>query len=273
MEILDVQTSNADPNALYVDGSRPMQAPLVFSADLSSESTGLFKATVPWDAQYDLFAFDPTYEAIKLSPTVASLGFEAGHLAIYGYGTIRYIGENTYISFEERSLGGDGWITASVVDDPMAIMNRSYADNRYVRPDAVTSQLVFDNALSQPDSGLFKAYAPWDGVYDFFLFDEDEEAIHLSNGQAGFFPTQDLYIFGSTVGDNNGGGRIDFAEYSLKGNLWGVDSVGPYDECIISRGFADNRYVLQSAGITTNYTVQAGDVLQIQNGVITAINP
>ncbi|MBN2164322.1 MAG: hypothetical protein JXR25_02405 [Pontiellaceae bacterium] len=134
------------------------------------------------------------------------------------------------------------------------------------------SQLVFDNSLSTPTSGLFKAYCPWDGVYDFFLFDEDEEAIHLSNGQAGFYPTENIYISGGTVG-YNGGGRIDFAEFSLKGDGWGIDSVGPYDNCIISRGFADNRYVMQSTGISTNYTVQAGDVLQIHNGVITAINP
>jgi len=39
------------------------------------------------------------------------------------------------------------------------------------------------------------------------------------------------------------------------------------------RCYADTRYLMRSEGITTNHTVQAGDVLQIQNGLITAINP
>jgi len=38
-----------------------------------------------------------------------------------------------------------------------------------------------------------------------------------------------------------------------------------------TEGLAGNRYALKSAGIPTNYTVQAGDVLQIQNGVTIAI--
>ncbi|MBN2164312.1 MAG: hypothetical protein JXR25_02355 [Pontiellaceae bacterium] len=248
-------------------------SPLVFDSSLSSESTGLFKATVPWDAQYEFFTFDPTYEAVVLSPTISSLGFEAGNLALHGYGTIQLVGETSFISLEERLLGGGGWITPTVVDDPMAIMNRSYADNRYVRPESITEQLVFDNSLSTPTSGLFKAYCPWDGVYDFFIMDEDEEAIHLSDGYAGFYPTEDLYISGNVVGDANSSGRIDIGEQTLKGGYWALDSVGSYDSCIINRGFADGRYVMQSIGITTNYTIQAGDVLQIQDGVITAINP
>ena len=95
----------------------------------------------------------------------------------------------------------------------------------------------------------------------------------MSDGYAGFYPTRDLYISGNVVGDANTSGRIDIGEQTLKGGYWALDSVSPYDNGIITRGFADNRYVLQSTGITTNYTIQAGDVLQIQNGVITAINP
>ncbi len=240
----------------------------------------------------------------------------------------------------------------------------------------MAAPLAFENSVSSPSAGLFKAYVPWDGTYDFFLFDEDEEALRLSNGSLGFYPTGDLYISGATVGDANGSGRVDIGESTLKGGTWMLDAVGPYDECIITRGFADNRYIRsavsnenvslycyaddpqqshkkitiraaasgvgdvtatvdpeegfvvddqwgraarissasmrlgtgnteieimgsdvylyadatsadhalnrrtgdnryiqRSEGITTNHTFQAGDVLQIQNGIITAINP
>ena len=40
-----------------------------------------------------------------------------------------------------------------------------------------------------------------------------------------------------------------------------------------NRDYNDNRYIQRSEGITTIYHPQAGDVLQIQNGIITAINP
>jgi len=136
--------------------------PLKFDSSLSSEVNGLFKATVPWDAEYEFFTFNPTYETVVLSPTISSLGFEAANLIMNGYGTIRLKGESTYVSFEERMLAGGGWFVSTVENDPNAILNRTYADNRYV---------------------------------------------------------------------------------------------------------------MQSAGITTNHTFQAGDVLQIQNGIITAINP
>ena len=137
----------------------------------------------------------------------------------------------------------------------------------------MAAALEFAPSVSSPSTGLFKADVPWDGLYDFFIMDEDNEAIHLFNGSAGFFPTSDLYIYGSTLGDNNGGGEISMGEMTLRGGSWLIDAVGPYAECIISRGYADSRYIMRTEGITVNHTIQAGDVLQIQNGIITAINP
>jgi hypothetical protein len=66
---------------------------------------------------------------------------------------------------------------------------------------------------------------------------------------------------------------ISFEERMLAGGGWFVTTVENDPNSILNRSYADNRYVQQSTGITTNYTIQAGDVLQIQNGVITAINP
>jgi hypothetical protein len=41
----------------------------------------------------------------------------------------------------------------------------------------------------------------------------------------------------------------------------------------LNRRTGDNRYIKRTEGITVNHTIQAGAVLQIQNGIITAINP
>ena len=40
-----------------------------------------------------------------------------------------------------------------------------------------------------------------------------------------------------------------------------------------NRDYNDNRYIQRIGGITVNHTIQTGDTLQIQNGIITAINP
>lgn len=88
-----------DPDALHTDGTRTMDAPLVFDSTVSSAASGLFKATVPWDIQYDFFAFNETYETIVLSPSISSLGFEAANLVLHGGGVITHPGEGTSISF------------------------------------------------------------------------------------------------------------------------------------------------------------------------------
>ena len=44
-------------------------------------------------------------------------------------------------------------------------------------------------------------------------------------------------------------------------------------KAIIHKEFADNRYIQRTEGITTTHIIQVGDTLQIQNGIITAINP
>lgn len=250
--------------------------PLKFDPALSSASVGLFKATVPWDAEYDFFSFDEDYEALALSPTLSSLGFEAGNLIMHGYGTLRYKGDpGTYISFEERNLGGDGWITTTVFDDPMAIMNRSYADNRYHQKSAITSPLKFDPSLSSPASGLIKATVPWDAEYDFFAFNEDYETVVLSPTVSSLgFEAANLIMHGyGTIRLKGESTFVSFEERLLGGGGWMTLSVADDPYSILNRTYADNRYVQKSAGITTNHTFQAGDVLQIQNGVITAINP
>ena len=84
---------------------------------------------------------------------------------------------------------------------------------------AMQAPLVFDSSVS----GLFQAYTPWDGMYDFFILDADLEAIKLSSRDVTFYPTRDLYISGTTIGDDTGeggacrSGRNDFERWLLDG--------------------------------------------------------
>jgi len=249
--------------------------PLKFDPSLSSSVNGLFKATVPWDAEYEFFTFNPTYETVVLSPTVASLGFEAANLAMHGYGVISMPAEGSYISFEERSLGGGGWVAATVLDDPSAIMNRSYADNRYHQKSLITTPLVFDPSLSSSVNGLFKATVPWDSEYDFFTFNSATESVVLSPTVASLgFEVASLSIHGyGVISMPDEGSYISFEERSFGGGGWVMPAVMDDPSAIINRTYADTRYIQRTEGITTNHTFQVGDVLQIQNGIITAINP
>ena len=275
VQTLELQTSNVDTNALYTDGTRTMQAPLAFDPSVSSPVTGLFKATVPWDAEYDFFAFNPANETVVLSPTVASLGFEAAYLAMHGYGVISMPDEGSYISFEERSLGGGGWVAATVMDDPGAIMNRSYADNRYHQRSSITTPLKFDPSLSSSVNGLFKATVPWDAEYEFFTFNPTYETVVLSPTVSSLgFEAGNLVMYGYGMLRLSGESTyISFEERVFAGGGWFVSSVEDDPSAILNRSYADSRYIQRTEGITINHTIQAGDILQIQNGIITAINP
>ena len=60
--------------------------------------------------------------------------------------------------------------------------------------------------------------------------------------------------------------------HSLYGG-WFLMSVENDPYTLLNRTYADTRHLKRTEGITVNHTIQAGDVLQIQNGIITAINP
>jgi hypothetical protein len=264
-EVVEVETSATDYNALYTDGSRTMQAQLVFDPSVSSQSTGLFKAYVPWDGEYEFFTFDPTYESIVLSPTISSLGFQAGNLIMYGSGNIRLANGSSYISFEERLLSGGGWMAMSVADDPWAIINRNYADSRYVQSSVQNEHISIYCYADDPQQDhkkiTIRATAP--GVGDVTATVDPEEGFVVDDqwGRAARISSS-----GMRLGTNN-------TEIEILGSeVWLYpDATSPAHA--LNRRTGDARYIQRSEGITTNHTFQAGDVLQIQNGIITAINP
>jgi hypothetical protein len=259
--------------ALHTDGTRKMTAPLNFDSSASVPNSGIFNAYIPWSGGYsDIFVMDEDNEVMWLASDqnvsfgVGSLFISSGQLTSFEYGSS--------INLEEHSLGG-GWWLSSVLDDPNAIMSRSYADNRYHRTSAITTPLKFDASLSSSVTGLFKATVPWDSEYEFFTFNPTYETVVLSPtvSSLGFEAASlIMYDYGNIrlAGEST---YISFEERMLAGGGWFVSTVENDPNSILNRSYADNRYVQQSTGITTNHTFQAGDVLQIQNGIITAINP
>jgi len=150
------------------------------------------------------------------------------------------------------------------VSDPQAI----HADGSR----SMEAPLAFAPAVSST-SGLFRATVPWDEAeYDFFIFDADEERLDFSTQDALGLMFQNLYLNNRGMFDYVEGISINFEEHSLKGG-WMSDSVLDNSYAILNRGYADVRYLMRTEGMTATHTIQAGDVLQIQNGLITAINP
>ncbi len=135
----------------------------------------------------------------------------------------------------------------------------------------VKAPLEFDSALSSQTAGLFKAFVPWDSMYDFFAFNPTYETLVLSPSVAIGLEAGELVMSQGKL-EFPGEAVIDFAEHRIGGGWWLQDVIDD-PKAIIHKEFADNRYIQRSEGITTNHVIQAGDTLQIQNGIITAINP
>jgi hypothetical protein len=92
---------------------------------------------------------------------------EAGHAGLFAFPYCEIHDRTNFtvtFNFEERSLGGGGWWVYSVLDDPNAIISRSYADSRYHRTSAITTPLKFDASLSS--SVILDATGVGDPIYD-----------------------------------------------------------------------------------------------------------
>jgi hypothetical protein len=162
VQSLEVQTTNDDPAALHTDGTRSMQAPLIFAEETLSPGTGLISAWSPWEDEYDLFGFDDGNETFVLCPTYSSLGFEAANFIFNGNGSIDFAGGSAHISFEEYTFGGGGWYMSAVANDPTAVLNRSYADSRYIQRTegiAVNHTIQAGDVL-QIENGIITAINP-----------------------------------------------------------------------------------------------------------------
>ncbi len=272
VQALEVQTTNADPDALYTDGTRTMQAPLAFDAAVSSPTNGLVRAYfAPEGGNVDLLVLDEDEEALWLSSS-PNVALRIGDMLVSS-SQMANIPAGTKVAFEDHMLEG-GWMMDSVMDQPFAILNRSYADARYLRQASpITTPLLFDQSLSTPTNGLLQAwFEPEAAFVDLLILDGDEEVLWLSDSANVTLRVGDMYLSSSSLFNVSSGARVSVEDRMFEGG-WMTDSVPNHNLAVINRSYADTRYIKRSEGISTNHTFQTGDVLQIQNGIITAINP
>ncbi len=152
------------------------------------------------------------------------------------------------------------------VSDPQAV----YTDGSR----QMTAPLPFASSVTAT-SGMLRASIPWaydHEVHDFFMISETDQAVVLSSSGEIDLKIGKLLVCESGIYQTDEGTTINMEEHMLSGG-WQIDEVLPYPEAIISRGFADGRYLLRTTGITTNRVIQAGNTLVISNGLITAILP
>ena len=270
----------SDPQAIHTDGSRSMEAPLEFSSS-HTDTGAMFRAYIPWDGRfYDLFGFDENEEALILSPG-QSLMMNIGDLNIDG-SAINHSGAGSTVDLEGKSLGG-GWKTGLVPDHNQAIMNRGYADTRYLRSGVELAEtLTFDQTFTAT-SGVMRIYVGDEDTHlSFFselqgdvglLFCPDAASAGLLFGS----DSNGLLINRSELYQTSGQRRLVFSDGILEGETghddWHVVVDPTADTGIVNKGYADANYLKRTEGITTNRVIQAGDTLIISNGLITAINP
>jgi hypothetical protein len=156
------------------------------------------------------------------------------------------------------------------VSDPQAV----YTDGSR----EIVASLKFAESATQND-GALQIYAKDDGTHEgYFKSLSFQDGLQFStlHGAALFFgesANEGLLISPNYILQTGYGPEISFEMGILRGTAWHVDRSPTEDSGIVSRGYADARYLLRSEGITTTRILQAGDTLVISNGLITAINP
>ena len=245
----------SDPQALYTDGSRQMEAPVVF-ADSVSQTSGLFRAYNPWREDVsEFFIFDADEEWVDFATGIKAL--KIGDTIFSDFG-IDKPGTGKRVDMYEGCLYGE-WTAHGVPDDSEAIINRSYADSRYLRQEVdLTAPLAFAASYTAT-GGMFRAYIPWDDQNsDLFVFNGDDECIDLSADQNAALRIGGVLINQSGV--SGSGVSVSFEDNTLFGP-WKLNQVTDNSLALLNRSYADSRYVMngQDAVEFGVDTVASGD--------------
>jgi hypothetical protein len=162
-QVLKLEVS--DPQAVYTDGSRQMTAPIKFTqshtatngalqiyAKDSAEHFGYFKSL----SFQDGLQFSTAHSASLFFGSAASDGLLIGPSSIFqtGYGT--------RLDFETGFLTGTKWHVSEDPTEDSGIMNKGYADGRYLlRTTGITTNRVIQAGNTLVISnGLITAILP-----------------------------------------------------------------------------------------------------------------
>jgi hypothetical protein len=133
------------------------------------------------------------------------------------------------------------------VSDPQAI----YTDGSR----QMTAPLPVASSVTAT-SGMLRASIPWaydHEVHDFFMISEPDQAVVLSSSGEIDLKIGKLFVRESGIYQTDEGTTINMEEHMLSGG-WQIDEVLPYPEAIISRGFADGKYMIAGAPSTQSLT-------------------
>jgi len=273
-----INRSYAD--ARYLRADIPLTAPIDF-AESYSQTGAVFKAYA-YDEETTIGYFYPRTDenGLILCGTGSSLliGSQNEGLSIYS-SLLFHTGYGSRINFEAREFSGGAWTVAENPTTSDGIVPKGYADARYLRADSPSMQpLTLAQSLTATN-GALQIYATDDeahlGYFKSLSF-QDGLQFSTSRSAALFFgeSSNDGLLIGPTYIMQTGyGPKLNLEAGRLEGVPWTVSEAPVNDQGIISRGYADVRYLMRSEGITTNRVIQAGDTLVISNGLITAINP
>jgi hypothetical protein len=103
---------------------------------------------------------------------------------------------------------------------------------------------------------MLRASIPWaydHEVHDFFRISEPDQAVVLSSSGEIDLKIGKLLVRESGIYQTDEGTTINMEEHMLYGG-WQIDQVLPYPEAVISRGFADGKYMIAGAPSTQSLT-------------------
>ncbi len=237
MQTLNLNVS--DPQALYTDGSRELTGTIPLANSLVTTG-GIFRAYIPWDSQESqLFVMNEDAEAFEFSDS-GNVGLKLGVLTI-SENSLYHSDENIKIDWASHMLEG-GWQIDQVLPYPEGILNLGYADARYLLKGSDLSAPLSFSSASTATSGLFRAYNEWNGeVENLLIYDADNELIKLGDLTTGL-QIGNLKIEQYNIQQPGTGHAISFIEGLLHGS-WGVFSNPDTEYGIVSKGYADSRYL------------------------------
>jgi len=228
-QVLKLEVS--DPQALYTDGSRPMEAPIAFTPSFTATG-GMFRAYIPWSEQTaDLFRLDGDDECIKLSSD-PNVSFQVGGILINTSGLGGY---GVSVGFEDNTLFGP-WKLNQVVDNSLALLNRSYADSRYVMNGQDAVELGIDTVASGDSAAAFGYKNHASGKYSVAFNgavdpEEPEEGIY-TNVASGMGSA--VFGWGNIA---SGNGSVAFGWESVASGNWSLaagssDAIGEFSTAL-----------------------------------------
>lgn len=158
----------SDPQAVYTDGTRPMTAPVKFAQSLTATNEALQIYATDSEAYHGYFKTLSFQDGLQFSTVHGDalfFGQNSSDGLLIGPDSIMQLGYDTRIEFETGNLTGAAGVKWHVTENPtdaLGIVNKGYADGRYLlRTTGITTNRVIQAGNTLVISnGLITAILP-----------------------------------------------------------------------------------------------------------------